>query len=435
MRKLNINAGGFAHSATDNSLAFGIFLLPTLSLALPSGYSYGIIIILLSAIAIRVFDSEKYQSGFALSTPVSLIILSLVLYAVFWIGDAALRGEGVSDFDRPIRFLIAALCLSVIARTRIDSAWLWMGLGLGSINAGSVALWQWTVNGASRASGFAPTNKFGLIAITMALMCLSGLIWSTSTSCSGKKRFFISGLLVIGSFFGFTAAMLSGSRGAWIALIPATIVYSLVLTRILQAKYILRLTSMLGLFVILLVYILPTSNIVNRLEDAGSQLEAYVNGDFVGGSVGFRLEMWKGAGLLFIERPYIGWGELGYYSKMHELETNGAIQEHTARFTHAHNDWFNVLAKKGLAGGLILLAVYFTPLVFFIQTTLRAGRAKVVNTHMLALSVSGIVLVCSFMSVGIAQVTFNRNIGIMFYAFMIAVLVGLLARDRLPQEN
>jgi O-antigen ligase len=308
-----------------------------------------------------------------------------------------------------------------------------MGLSFGSVGAGAVAIFEWSLTGASRVSGFAPTNKFGLISITMALMCVSGFIWTHGFSDSGKRKFLISSFLLAASFCGLCAAILSGSRGAWLALIPATLVYLLVMSRLLRPKTVFYLVGALAAAAILLSQTFLASGIENRLGDSHHEFEAYINGKFIGGSVGLRLEMWKGATLLFIERPYFGWGELGYASMMQDLETNNVIQEGTASFSHAHNDWFNVLAKKGLSGALILLAVYVAPLFLFVQTAVHIMKSHALDTSRLALAVSGIILVLSFMSGGIAQITFNRNIGVMVYGFMVAVLVGLLTQRRLSK--
>ena len=418
--------------ASEKSLALGIFFLPLMTLTAPTGYSYPAVILLLAALTQHTFLPGVEKHRHHLSFPAKLIISSLLLYAAFWIGDAAVRGEGLRGFDRPSRFIIAAFCLVAVSRARINAEWFWAGLSFGSIGAGAIALWQWAIGGVARVSGFAPTNKFGLIAITMGLMCLSGLIWASNSSYSRKRKLLTAGLLIFGSCLGLTAAMLSGSRGAWIALIPSTLVYLLVIPRVLKVVYSFSLIAVLALFLTLLALILPTDDSVNRLKNASSQLNTYLEGNFTEGPVGYRLDMWKGAILLFNERPYIGWGELGYASRMQDLENNGALQKGTADYAHAHNDWFNVLAKKGLTGGVVLLSVYVVPLFFFIQIAIRAVKGNALDTFTLALATSGIVLVLSFISGGVAQVPFGRNIGIMFYGFMMASLVGLLSHQRSP---
>ena len=409
--------------------------MPSLVLTIPTGYSYAAVILLFGAIAHSVCLPIDYRRQHEICGLVKIVIFSFLLYAMFWIGDAAIRGDGPSDFDRPSRFIIAAFCLTVFTRTQINAKWLWMGLGFGTIGAGGVAVWQWLIDGVSRASGFAPTNKFGLIAITMTLMCVSGLIWASASFHSKRLKISISFLLIAGMFSGLIAAMLSGSRGAWLALLPSTFIYLLLVLRMLNTKQIFLTSGGLVIFAAFLFYILPVGNITDRLNTVGTQLNSYIEGDFSGGSVGYRLEMWKGASFLFIERPFIGWGELGYSLKMEELEDKEVLQQGTASYTHAHNDWFNTLAKKGITGAFILLAVYLTPGLFFTQRAVRAAKGDTFDTSTFALAIAGIVFILSFMSGGIAQVTFNRNIGVMFYGFMVAALVGILANGASATEK
>ena len=424
----------------ENLLAFGIFLLPSLSLTIPTGYSYSAVVLVLGAIAHFVFLPIRYSRPNYLQGPTKLIIFSFVLYAAFWIGDAAMRGEGIRGFDVPSRFIIAAFCLSVIAHTQIKAVWLWLGLGVGSISAGSIAIWQRFIEDIARASGFAPTNKFGLVAITMGLMCLSGLFCVCSQHNSGKRKWLIFIFLLTGFFFGLLAAILSGSRGAWTAVLPTTIVFVWLVGQLPHARRYLLAGIILGFCGVAIIYHSPTTNFADRLSEAAEQIHAYAEGDFTGGVVEYRLEMWKGASILFMEKPYIGWSETGYAARMRALETDGVIQHGTAGYAHAHNDWFNVFAKKGILGGVILLAVYMAPLFFFTKIALHSAKSGISSSSRFALATAGIAFVLSFMSAGLTQVTFNRNIGVMFYGLMTAILAGLLsgrdgAGDTAPHDD
>lgn len=425
MCKLNISTGSVFPTATEKSLAFGIFLLPMLSLTVPSGYSYASVMIVLGATASWIFRSDQHKPDFSLPRPVNLVIFSLILYAAFWIGDAALRGDGLRDFDRPIRFLIAALCLAVIARTRINPAWLWIGLGFGCTGAGTVAIWQRFVEGSARANGFAQTIEFGNIAMVMGLMCIAGLFWAHEAFQSKLKRIVLGGLLLVAAAAGIAASFLSGSRGAWLALVPATLTSLWWAKQLNRSKSAVLACLMLGLLVVSLVYISPATGVASRTSDALQQFKGYIHGDGTDNSVGIRLEMWKGALYLFSEKPIIGWGDVEYVKEMKKLGESGFIDAGTARFSHAHNEWFNVLAKKGIIGFLIQLGIYATPLLLFIQISRQPAISKKQNQSYFALATAGIIFSLGFMATGMTQVNFSHNIGVMVYAFMIAALVGL----------
>ena len=436
MRKLNIDTGSVFPAATEKCLAFGIFLLPMLSLTVPSGYSYASAIILLSAIARRFFPSDQYKSDFSLPGSVNIIIFSFILYAAFWMGDAALRGDGLRDFDRPIRFLVAALCLAVIARTRINPAWLWIGLGFGSTGAGAVAIWQRFVDDSARANGFAHTIEFGNIAMVMGLMCIAGLYWAHEAFQFKPKRIALGGLLLIGAVAGIAASFLSGSRGAWLALIPAALTGLWWAKRLNNSKTAVLACLMLGLLVVVsLAYISPTTGVASRTGDALQQFNGYIQGDGEDNSVAIRLEIWKGAFYLFSEKPIIGWGDVEYVKEIKKLGESGFIDARTSRFSHAHNEWFNVLAKKGIIGFFILLGIYATPLLWFIKISRKPRISRNQSQSFFALVTAGIIFSLGFMATGMTQVNFNHNIGVMVYAFMIAALVGLSSNIHWSKER
>lgn len=79
-------------------------------------------------------------------------------------------------------------------------------------------------------------------------------------------------------------------------------------------------------------------------------------------------------------------------------------------------------------GGLILLALYGLPIVWFMRFGRRRygdGRPPFYATQRLALATAGLVLPTSFIIGGMTQVILAHNSGTMMYAFMLAVLVGL----------
>lgn len=410
---------------SETLLAIGIFLLPALSLTVPTGYSFASIVILLSAIAHQSVSARKYPYRSYLTGSAKLVLLFFILYGAFWIGDAAVRGEGVRAFDRPSRFLLASFCLIAIARTRIQPTGFWMGLSLGSIGAGVIAFWQVFVEGLSRAGGFAQINKFGAIAMLMGLMCVAGLMWAHELSSSRLKRFSALTFLCLGATGGISAGLLSGSRGALFAVIPALLAGAWASRRTGYARGYLLSGLVLGSSVAALAYLISVTGIDSRVISGIQQLHSYMNDNSTQGSIGLRLEMWKGAAQLFTARPLIGWGEVAYVREMHELGQAGLINPETSRFSHAHNDWMNVLAKKGIIGAAILLGTYGLPLLYFIRMARKYLMSTDRDRSFFGLAIAGIIFSSGFMAVGVSQVSFSHNIGVMVYGFTVAVLTGV----------
>ena len=414
---------GLSHG--EQLMALGVFLLPALALIAPSGYSYGPIFILIGAVTMLAAQRCLVSRHAPLPTAVKAVVLVLAVYALFWMGDAALRGEGLREFDRPSRFLLAALCLVALARARVRPAWFWMGLAVGSIGAGGLAIWQKAIERVMRASGFAQTIQFGNAAMLMGLMCLAGLIWAWQPSRPRGQRLLLGGLLLLGGVAGMTASFLSGTRGAWLALVPALFIGLWAAKRLGRARLYLLVAPVLLATIAAGAYLHPGSQVAYRVDAAISDVSQYWDGSHQVSNVGKRLDMWKGAWHLFREKPLLGWGENGYIASSEALGQSGFISMDAAVYTHAHNEWLNTLAKKGLIGGVIFAGLYLAPLAGFVRAGRRAGDDRGRDRSRLALATAGVLFTLGFMATGMTQVNFNHNIGAMIYAFVTAVLVGL----------
>ncbi|BBI60630.1 hypothetical protein HSBAA_19360 [Vreelandella sulfidaeris] len=57
-------------------------------------------------------------------------------------------------------------------------------------------------------------------------------------------------------------------------------------------------------------------------------------------------------------------GANGYAEAMQALADEGLIIERAAEFGHAHNEFIDSFAKRGLVGLVVLLAIYLVPMRF-----------------------------------------------------------------------
>ncbi|MCP1328171.1 O-antigen ligase, partial [Halomonas sp. 707D4] len=135
-------------------------------------------------------------------------------------------------------------------------------------------------------------------------------------------------------------------------------------------------------------------------------------------SLGLRFEMWRGAASLIGERPILGWGESGYAEQMQALGERGVISPVAAEFGHAHNDFIDATAKRGLIGLVILLALYLVPMRLF------APGLSHPDLTVRSLAVAGTLLPVAYIDFGLSQTFMAHNSGAMFYAFWLAVWWG-----------
>lgn len=387
---------------------FAVFLLTALALVVHSGYSLGALMLMLAGLGLmlrRGLPVFSRQDG--------IVIGVLLAYAMVSIVRALGDGQGSRGLDEPLRFLFAIPALCWILRYPPSQAFLWGGLATGATAAGSWATWQKLVVGVDRATGYTHVIQFGNLSMMMGVLCLAGLGWA---AISPRYRYVWVIVLLLGALGGVLGSLLSGSRGGWIGL-PLVL---LVLYRGYGRYFTARLKAVAVVLVLVgaaTVYGLPQLGVQERVHQAVSDVQQYISGENRATSIGGRFDMWRGAAILIAEKPLTGWGRQGYVEAMNELGEKGVIDPYAAQFEHAHNEFIDALAKRGLPGLVVLLALYLIPMRFFYQ-----GFDDAIHTR--AVAVAGVLLPVTYMDFGLSQSFLTHNSGIMMYAFLLVVLWG-----------
>ncbi|WP_168013129.1 O-antigen ligase family protein [Halomonas salinarum] len=392
-----------------------VFLLSALALVIPSGYSVGPALLVLASLTIwaarPVSDIRREDL---------LIMGSLAVFGLVGCLTAVLDGLGSSGFDKPSRYLLAVPALLVLLRHPPRQEALWAGLALGSLGAGTMAAWQKFVAGVARADGSTNAIQFGNLSMLMGVLCLAGIGWAVTQP---RRRAWLS-LLILAALAGVLGSLLSGSRGGWVGIPFVLLVFYRGYGYGATRKQITGLALCLVLAVGL-VYSLPQIGVQQRFHEAISNVTQYVSGEKKNTSVGYRFEMWKGATVLFLERPLLGWGDSGYSQRMNELADEGVIIETSARFGHPHNEFMDAAAKRGLLGIVALLTLYLIPMRLFAK---RQGDGDAATN---ALATAGVLLPVAFIDYGLTQAFLSHNSGTMMYAFLlISVWAVLRQRER-----
>ena len=100
------------------------------------------------------------------------------------------------------------------------------------------------------------------------------------------------------------------------------------------------------------------------------------------------------------------------------LANNGVIDPIATHYSHAHNEFIDAFAKRGVVGLAVLLALYLVPMRLF------ARHIAATNLELRALAVAGVLLPVAFIDFGFSQAFLTHNSGVMMYAFLLAVLWG-----------
>ncbi|RCV92194.1 O-antigen ligase family protein [Vreelandella rituensis] len=345
-----------------------------------------------------------------------LVIAAMLAYATVSMLEAWWDGQGTPGLDKPSRFLLAIPAMLLVMAYPPRLSWLWAGLTLGAIGAGGWAGWQKLVEGEWRATGYTYVIQFGNLSMLLGILCLAGLGWAWVQ----PRRVPWLALLLVGALMGMLGSLFSGSRGGWVGLPFVLLVlyrgYGRHLPGLVKGTVLVAIVAGASL-----VYALPQTGVQSRVNQAFDDVSRYVSGESLTSSVGARFEMWKGASQLILEKPLIGWGDNGYQEGMQALADEGVIHPFVTRYGHAHNEFIDAWAKRGLIGLVVLLALYLIPMKFF------ARHLDSPDLELRSLAVAGVLLSVAYIDFGLSQAFLTHNSGVMMFAFWLAVLWGSFA--------
>lgn len=385
-----------------------VLLLTALSLIVPSGYSLGALMLFVAGAALIIRGQLPI-----LSKQDKWVIGALIAYAAISIAEVLWDNQGMSGLDKPIRFLLAIPALWWVLKYPPHMKAIWSGFALGGIAAGSWALWQKMLMDTARAGGYTHVIQFGNLSMLLGILCLAGMGWAFLQTQQKRWLLFLS----VGAAMGVMGSLLSGSRGGWVG-------FPLILL-ILYRSYGQGWSSKWKLAAVLVIligglttYTIPQLGVQHRIHQAFSDVSLYVSGESRSTSVGARFEMWKGASHLIIDKPLLGWGENGYWEGMATLAERGEVTPEILQFSHAHNEFIDAFAKRGLIGLAVLLMLYIVPMKLF------GNYLKHANLEVRSLAVAGMLLPVAYVDFGLTQTFLGHNSGVMMYTFLLAVLWG-----------
>nr|WP_240549262.1 O-antigen ligase [Halomonas antri] len=387
-------------------------MLGAIALVVPSGYSVGAVLLLLGSAWLLVV-----RPALGVTRQDWLVIAALMAYSAVGMLEAWLDGQGSSGFDKPIRFLFALPAMLLVMAYPPRLAWMWGGMALGAIGAGSWASWQKLVEDAERAGGiYTHVIQFGNLSMLLAVFCLAGLGWAWQQ----RQRSGWVALLLVGAVGGILGSIFSGSRGGWIGFPLVLWVlyrgYGHLLPN--RVKVAIMIVVVLGATA---VYSIPQTGVQARVHQAFEQVADYRAGSQKGSSVGDRFEMWKGAVMLIKERPLTGWGSDGYHAALIELGEAGEIRRGVTMYGHPHNEYLDAFAKRGVIGLAVLLMLYLVPMRLFMK------QFRHPSLEVRSVAIAGALLSVTYIDFGLTQTFMEHNSGVMMFAFWLAVLWGLLS--------
>ncbi len=380
--------------------------------ALPCVLGRATTYVLLLAAALLIFaPSIRHALRHAPSNPMDWLFgaVFLALGVAF-----SLSAEQVGD----VRFLANFLPLLVaiplrhqLARVASASAALtigWLSLA-GTIAAASVGLVQIVGFGVTRVGQIMNPFQYADTTMLLGFLSLAGLF----APGRHNRLIFLAGPLI-----GTAAVMISGTRGALLALpVLAVIAFCFALVVFRQQRALIAWAGAGGVVLLLIVALVAQQAGLARALEAFTAVFAAVSGDAVDGPVRERLLMLEGGWRAFLASPLYGygWGDMVPAIYAHVPPED---QQLMRAFRHLHNGFMNFAVAAGSIGIVCFIALLATPIVGALASP-RDSQWMVRLYLGLTLSAAFFVFELTFILLGFEFHTVQ-------YAFMSAALFGFI---------
>ena len=245
-------------------------------------------------------------------------------------------------------------------------------------------------------------------------------------------------IVIIACISGYTAILLSQTRGVWLALPVLAIIFACINYKIIlkNTRFLIIIAS--TLIVLSSAYISTTENNIIKRTIAGvinskNAIHEYYNVGNISRnlttSMGERIELWDLGYELFINNIMFGVGYNHYNKIVNEKVSAQHYPQSMNRHHGAHNEILHVAAEMGIIGITSFLIFILLPLIVFV----RLYKSYNVQ-HYKAYSLSGVLLITAYMLFGLTDTVFISFTSQHFYIFILCCIFSLL-RNKTVHNN
>lgn len=372
--------------------SWGLFLTAALSLVIPSGYSYGFYALCIVGIITWPFVRTPL-----ITEDSRYFFLPLMIYAfgnLVMAMNEQLAGRQVEPY---IPFLFLFFGVWGIRRYKPRANWFWIGIAVGAIGASLISGYQALALG-MRANGHTNPIQFGNIALLFGMLCMVQAIVVPARGGMNIVMWF-------GFASGLAASVWSQTRGGWLAII-FIIVWILKNATSHWPRH-----KKVGVFTLVFLCIaipasLPNGVVQSRMKEGVVQLKSFIETGEQNNSVGIRVALWA-VGLDGLKRaPIFGQGNDGWVEVRDAAIADGKLSSIAKEFAHLHNEFIDILVKRGLVGLVLYLAMLLIPMIFFFRPFISSARPDI-----RALAMAGMVIPMMYMDFGLTQTFLSHNSG------------------------
>ena len=319
--------------------------------------------------------------------------------------------EYIKDIERYLRFLAAVPIYLFIRKYQVNVVkYLYAGVVFSGPFLLFIALPSFIENPDVAATGDYHHIIFGGVAMLNVGLMISLLL-------VGKFSSGIKALIAVAMLCGFVAALLSQSRGAWLALpvyMLIALYFSIWHSKISVVSLVLGIVMMAGVFVFS-----PVGNMVEkRIDLAVEEVAQFYSDEQYLTSLGTRLAMWEIAVDVWKQHPFFGTGPGDFDEEIRSLQKSG---EYAGMHPHSttHNMYFQALVNTGTVGFILTMFVlYIIPFRIFMKN-------RIVNIRE---SLSGSLFIVFFAIIGLSMSWTLRLPTVSVYiVYLFALLSGIRA--------
>lgn len=394
-----------------------VFVLPSICLVTLTGVSVTSFLFLLTAIPLYPRGRAAVAYNWK---DVRWVVFAFFYYLAFAAFCYMVRPVApLSSIEKPARMFFAISALMVVLVARPSRRALWWGVVVGALAALPQVAWQRLVLDIDRPGGLFNPIIYGDLSLCLALLAMAAAVDLRSSTRQAVW-------LALGALAGLAGSVLSGTRGGWIALALAAVVFvrhgHLVPSRRVRAL----LIASFALFVA--SWFVPALGMQGRVEQGVVDVRTWMDGGSAFSNVGIRLELWKSALMLAREHPWFGLDQAVYTAHLADWAVAGKIDRVVLTMPHMHNDALQALVTGGVPGLLAWFGIIAAPFAFF-ALAMRGGAAS----GAFAPALAGMLLVICYFSFGLTEVIFWSVSSSLFYALMVFLLMGfcLIEKERI----
>lgn len=410
-------------------IGFLVFLFPFLSLITPSGIGFSSIVFVLAALCV------PRKAWGALSPhwrDIRWVVAAFAFNLLFALVCVLARPETDGSYlDKPSRMLMGLSACALVLLAKPKRAVLWWGVAAGAVAALPFVAWQRIVQDVLRPGGFLNPITFGDLALCLALVALAAAI---DYRHSTRKAI----LPALGAVAGLAAMITTGTRGGWVALALAALLF-LTYARLLKSRRV-RLLVVGSFALFASTFFIPATGMLQRVGQGVYDVQTWMDGGSAFTNVGIRLELWTGARYLIEDKPLFGRDPETLRADLRHLVEQGKLQDVVLAPDHLHNDALQALATGGVFGLLAWAGILVAPFAFFARALGRgAYRGETPLSpqaaQQFAPALAGMLVVLGYFSFGLTEVIFWSLKGSMFYALMVFLLMGFCLNAKANSNN